>query len=348
MRAIVYYAPGDVRVEQVPEPQAGPGELRVKVDACAVCGTDLKSFKHGNPRIRAPLVIGHEFTGLIDTVGSETAGFEIGERVVMATSLSCGQCLYCRQGWRNLCVDLAPMGFSYPGGMAQYVVIPHRALDNDHVVKVPPGIPAQQAALAEPLSCAVNAVAQCGLCPGDVVVVVGAGPMGLMNACVARAMGAGTIVLAEVGAQRLAQAAQFGCDVLVDSTREDLVARVKGLTGGLGADVAIIAAPAAAPQETALDLVRKRGTVCLFASLPVGHSMLQLDSRKIHYGELRVIGSSDSTGQHVRAAIEMMASGKVPADRLATHVLPLEGIQQAFDLMLSGEALRVILQPHEP
>jgi len=345
MKAVVYHAPGDVRVQQVPVPHVGDGELRVKVDACAVCGTDLKSYKHGNPRIKAPLAMGHEFTGTVDMVGPGVRGFSVGDRVVMATSISCGQCRYCREGWRNLCVNLAPMGFTYPGGMAEYTVIPKQALENGHVVKVPAGIPAEQAALAEPISCAVNSIQQCNLRPGDVVVVVGAGPMGLMNACVARAMGAGTIVLAEVSPCRLAQAAGFGCDVLVDSGQEDLVARVKQLTGGLGADAAIVAAPAAAPQEMALDLVRKRGTVCLFASLPVGQSSLQLDSRKIHYGELRVIGTSDSTADHVREGLKLLASGAIPGAKLASHVLPLDGIFRAYELMTSGEALRVVLKP---
>ena len=155
----------------------------------------------------------------------------------------------------------------------------------------------------------------------------------------------GTIVLSEIAAPRLAQAAPFGCELLIDASREDLVQRVKQATGGLGADVVIVAAPAAQPQELALDLVRKRGTVCLFASLPVGQSMLQLDSRKIHYGEIRMIGSSDSTAQHVREAVELMAAASVPAARLVTHTLPLDGIFQAFDLMITGEALRVVLKP---
>jgi L-iditol 2-dehydrogenase len=345
MLAVRYYAPGDIRIEEVPTPEASPGELRVHIDACAVCGTDLKSYQHGNPRIQAPLTMGHEFTGLIDTVGDGVTGFAVGDRIVMATSISCGQCRYCRSGWRNLCVDLAPMGFAYPGGMAEYVVIPERAVINGHVVQVPDGVPAEQAALSEPLSCAVNAVRQCQVQQGDVVAVLGAGPMGLMNACVARAMGAGTIVLSEIAAPRLAQAAPFGCELLIDASREDLVQRVKQATGGLGADVVIVAAPAAQPQELALDLVRKRGTVCLFASLPVGQSMLQLDSRKIHYGEIRMIGSSDSTAQHVREAVELMAAASVPAARLVTHTLPLDGIFQAFDLMSTGEALRVVLKP---
>ena len=345
MRAVVYRAPGQVRAETVPVPPCGSDEIRVKVDACAVCGTDLKTFLHGNPRIKPPKVMGHEFTGLVETVGPRVEGFALGDRIVMATSISCGRCAYCRRGWTNLCVDLAPMGFTYPGGMAEFTTVPARALENGHVVKVPKGVKAEHAALAEPLSCCVNAAENCGIRQGDTVVVVGAGPMGIMNACVAREYGAARIILAEVNDARLAMCEPFGFDRLVNPAREDLAAAVKAETDGLGADVVIVAAPAAAPQEQAPALARKRGTVCLFASLPSGKSMLALDSRPIHYGELRVVGTSDSTPAHVRKAVEIICRGSIPADRLATHVLGLEEIDKAYALMQSGESLRVVLKP---
>jgi len=345
MKAVVYHAPNDVRVENLPRPSCGEDEIRVKIDACAVCGTDLKAYLHGNPRIKAPIPMGHEFTGLVDAVGSKAGGFAVGERVVMATSICCGQCYYCRRGWTNLCVDLAPMGFSYPGGMAEYTVIPSRALRNGHVVKVPPDVKAEHAALSEPLSCAVNSAENCNLQEGDTVVVIGAGPMGLMNACVAREVGAGKIILAEINPTRLKQAEPFGFDLLVNPVGEDLPELVMGATGGIGADVAIVAAPAAAPQEEAVQLVRKRGTVCLFASLPAADKMLSMDSRAVHYGELRVVGTSDSTPGHVRKAVELIGRGSLPADRLATHVLGLDDIFHAYELMQSGEALRVVLKP---
>ncbi len=343
MKAVVFHAPGDVRVESVPDPTPEPGGLRVRVDACAVCGSDLKAFKAGNPRIRPPMVMGHEFTGLVEDVGGPVGGFAPGDRVVMATSVSCGDCAYCRRGWPNLCADLAPMGFVYPGGMAEAVAIPERALRNGHVVKVPPGLPATHAALAEPVSCAVNACEACGVREGDVVVVVGAGPMGLINACVARAFGARAILLAEVNEARLRQAEGFGMDRLVNPATEDLAAVVREATGGVGADVAIVAAPAAKPQEDAPALVRKRGTICLFASLPKGRSDITLDSRPIHYGELRVVGASDSTPRQVARAVEMLAGGTFPADRVITHVLGLDAIARAFELMAKGEALKVVL-----
>ena len=153
MKAVVYHGPGDIRVEELPEPECGDGELLVAVDACAVCGTDLKTHQAGNPRITPPLTIGHEFTGLIEVVGAGAEGdFAVGERIVMATSISCGRCYYCHRGWPNLCTDVAPMGFAHPGGMAEYVVVPARALRNGHVIRTPRDWAPEHAALAEPVS----------------------------------------------------------------------------------------------------------------------------------------------------------------------------------------------------
>ena len=345
IQAVVYHGPGDVRCQGAPMPACGPGELRVKVEACAVCGSDWKAYKAGNPRMKPPITIGHEFTGLVETVGENVAGFAAGDRVVMATSISCGACLFCRRGWRNLCTDLRPMGFYYPGGMAEFVTIPARGVREGHVVKVPPEVPPAHAALAEPVSCCLNAVEHCGVTGGDMVAVLGAGPMGILNACLARHYGAAKIILSEVKPVRLEQAKAFGFDRLVDPADEDLAEVVRQETGGYGADVVIVAAPAAQPQEQAVALARKRGVVCLFASLPAGASMLQVDSRPIHYGELRVIGSSDSTAEHVERAVGLIAAGSLPMDRIASHVLKLDDIDRAFALMETGEALRVVLAP---
>ncbi|MBN2296623.1 MAG: alcohol dehydrogenase catalytic domain-containing protein [Pirellulales bacterium] len=348
MKAVEYHGPGNVRVVTRPVPTCGTGEILVKVDACAVCGTDLKTFLNGNPRITPPMVMGHEFTGLIETVDpacNEYGSLEPGDRVVMATSISCGQCYYCHRGWTNLCLELAPMGFAYPGGMAEYVVIPEPAVRRGHVVRVPEGVKAEHAALAEPLSCAVNSCVNSAVSPGDTVVVIAAGPLGVMNACVARGIGAARVILVEVNPQRLRQAKTFGFDMLIDPTKCNLVETIRRETGGLGADVVIVAAPAAAPQEQAVDLVRKRGTVCLFASLLAGKSDITFDSRTIHYNELKLVGTSDSTPEHVRAAVEMLVAGTVDAQRIAGHILPLDGILEAFELMQSGQALRVVLRP---
>ncbi|MCX6866247.1 MAG: alcohol dehydrogenase catalytic domain-containing protein [Verrucomicrobia bacterium] len=345
IKAVVYHGPLDVRCESVPMPVCGADEIRVQVDACAVCGSDWKAYKTGNPRMRPPITMGHEFSGLIESIGAGVHGHALGERVVMATSVSCGECLYCRRGWRNLCTDLRPMGFYYNGGMAELVTIPARALEQGHVVKVPATVKAIHAALSEPVSCCVNAAENCGIVQGDVVAVLGAGPMGILNACVAREFGASKIILSEVNPARLKQAGTFGFDRLVNPATDDLTKIIMDETGGYGADVVIVSAPAAQPQEQAMTMVRKRGTVCLFASLPAGNSMLNVDSRPMHYGELRVVGTSDSTASHVQRAVELIAGGSLPVEKIASHVLRLDDIQQAFALMESGEALRVVLTP---
>ena len=344
MQAIVYYAPGDIRVDEVPKPECAPGGLLVRVDACAVCGTDLKSRQHGNPRIKAPLVMGHEFTGIVETTSPDAVGgFLPGDRIVMATSVACGQCFYCQRGLRNLCDNLAPMGFTYPGGMAEYVAIPALALQGGHVIKVPKEVEAQYAALAEPVSCAVNSVGQCGVQHGDTVLVLGAGPMGLLNALVARAAGASVVLLSEPNHSRRKQAGGFDLDWILDPETDDVFQVVRDATDGRGADVVIVAAPATLPQEQALSLVRRHGTVCLFASLPVGKSVLSFDSRPLHYGEIRLIGSSDSTPEHVQEAVAMIAARRIPVEKIVSHCLSMNEIEHAFELMKSGTALRVVL-----
>jgi len=345
MRAIRYYGPGDVRLDEVPVSEISRSEILVKVDACAVCGSDLKAFNFGNPRLHPPITMGHEFTGEIVEAGRSTTGFQKGERIVLSTSISCGECLYCRKGWSNLCVNLAPMGFFYNGGMAGYTAIPEKAIKNGHVVKVPDSLKPEFAALAEPLSCAVNSIEKCKIQAGDTVLIMGAGPMGILIACTARRYGAGKIIITEVNSSRLLQARDFDIDLLLDPGKEDLKEIVQSQTNGYGADVVIVAAPSASPQEEALSLVRKGGTVCLFASLPSGHSNLSIDSRLIHYGEINLTGSSDSTTKHVKIAVEMLSDPDFPAGKIASHILSLKDVKTAFSLMSSGEALRVVLIP---
>jgi L-iditol 2-dehydrogenase len=345
MKAIRYYAPHDVRVEDILIPAMEQGGLLVKVDACAVCGSDLKTFNVGNPRMQPPITMGHEFTGIIQEVSEGISDFSIGERVVMATSVSCGECLYCRSGWGNLCVELQPMGFFYNGGMAEYVSIPAKAVKNGHVVKVPNTIKPEYAALAEPLSCAVNSVQRSNVKKGDFVLVMGAGPMAILNALAAKEFGATKVFMTELNPARLKQAAQFDIDRLINPSTEDLEKIIKEESNGYGVDVVIVAAPAAQPQEEALKLVRKRGTVCLFASLPAGKSNLTIDSRLVHYNEIQLTGSSDSTALDVQKAVEMLSKPEFPAQKIASHLLGLDDIHKAFELMISGEALRVVLKP---
>lgn len=344
MRAVVYHGQLNVKTEDIPYPECGEGEILVKVDGCAVCGSDMKAYKSGNPRMRPPITMGHEFAGVIVESRSD-ADYNLDDRVVMATSVACGECYYCRQGWRNLCANVRPMGFGYNGGMAEYVVIPALAVRGGHVIKVPTSIEPLHAALAEPVSCAVNSCENARVKEGDSVLVMGAGPMGILNALVAREFGASTVIMSEINPVRMAQCNSFNFDRLVNPAEDDLEEIIKEETDGIGVDVAIVAAPAAFPQQQALSLVRKRGSVCLFASLPAGNSELTIDSRIIHYNEINLVGTSDSTPAHVQRAVEIIDGDDFPADLLVTHTLNFDGFEKAIELMISGEALRVVLVP---
>lgn len=344
MKAIRYYAPQDIKVEDVPVPEMEYGGLLVKVDACAVCGSDLKTYNVGNPRMKPQITMGHEFTGIIVDISDGVSGFEKGERVVMATSISCGECLYCQNGWSNLCVQIEPMGFFYDGGMAEYVAIPAKGVKNGHVVKVYKDIKPEYAALSEPLSCAVNSVQRSNVKKGDFVLIMGAGPMAILNALAAREFGASKIFMTELNPIRLEQAAQFDINRLINPATENLEKLIREESSGYGADVVIVAAPASQPQEEALKLVHKRGTVCLFASLPAGKSNLNLDSRLIHYNEIQVTGSSDSTAADVQKAVKMLSKPEFPAQKIVSHMMALDDIHEAFKLMVTGKALRVVLK----
>lgn len=157
MKAVVFHAPLDVRLEEVRKPQCPSGGVLVEVEACGVCGTDLKTYRYGNPRIKAPQIMGHEFVGIIMKNSADYREFNVGDRIIIATSVSCSRCYFCQKSWRNLCDFFSPMGFFYPSGMAEFVAIPARAVDNGHVIKVPKAIPSECATLSEPLSCVVNA-----------------------------------------------------------------------------------------------------------------------------------------------------------------------------------------------
>ena len=272
--------------------------------------------------------MGHEFTGTIEKIPVETQGFSEGDRIVMATSISCGECLYCKKGLTNLCTTLAPMGFSYNGGMAGYVVIPQKAIANGHVVKVPGKIKAEHAALAEPLSCAVNSARQSNIQKGDFVLIMGAGPMAILNALAARALGASKIFMTELSSARLEQARQFDIDRLINPAEENLQQIIMDETKGYGADVVIVAAPAARHRKKHWNWYASREQFCLFASLPAGKSHLSIDSRLIHYKEIKLTGSSDSTPNMVKTAVEMLSSPGFPASQIVTDILQLKDIHK--------------------
>jgi len=343
MKAAVYYGPGDLRVEDRPEPEPKKDNLILAVRCCAICGTDLKLATVGNPRCRPPRIIGHEMVGRVVHVGSAVSGFAEGERVTLATTVSCGACAYCDIGLGNMCPNAEPISYVFDGAFAERLAVPPQALRGGNVVKVPDGVPDEAAALSEPASCAINAQELVGVGEGDNVLIIGGGPLGALHAELAKAHGAATVMIVQRSEPRLSLLRKLKDVVVIDGAGEDVVSVVKERTRGLGADAVIVCAPSREAHEAALRYVRKGGAVSLFASLPKGASEITLDSRAIHYGELRVVGASDSRPEHVAKAVELLAHGRIDTEALITHRVPLEGILDGIELMKNKQCLKVIV-----
>jgi L-iditol 2-dehydrogenase len=347
MKAVVYYAPGDIRVEERPEPAPAADNLIVKVNGCCICGTDLKLATVGNPRCHPPRIIGHEMVGQVVHAGGEVPGFAPGDRVTLATTLACGNCPYCDRGLGNVCPNAKPISYDFDGAFAPYLAVPPLALRGGNVIRVPDTVPDEAATLSEPLSCALNAQELAGVKAGDRVVVVGGGPLGALHAELAKALGASSVMVVQRSEPRLSLLRRLQGVRVIDGAHEDVAAVVGQETGGLGADIVINCAPSREAHNQALGLARKGGAVSLFASLPKGASDITLDSRVIHYGELRVVGASDSRPEHVARVVELMAEGKIDWQRLITHRLPLAEIHAGLALMQNKQSLKVLMKPGE-
>jgi len=341
--AVVYYAPQDVRVENVEiNTQLEPGEALVRVEACAICGTDVKTYFKGNPRLKPPMVMGHEFCGIIEQVGSSETNYSVGQRVTMATTIGCGECIYCRVGKTNLCRAAEAMSFHYPGAMAPYVRIPCKAVRQKHLVDVGDLDPAL-ASLGEPLSCVVNSLSRIPLEDIETMVVIGMGPLGLLHAIAAQSKGVQTICCVARPGKRYDMAGRMGFDCVL--TPEQLDEKYKDYTDGEGFDLVIITAPDNQVQTNSSMYARKGGYVSLFASLPVGDEMLTVNSRTIHYNELVVYGTSDSTPFHVQEAVRLLHDSSELVSLLVTHKLPFSKFHEAMDAIKARDAVKVVLFP---
>ncbi len=345
MKAAVLEALDQMVVQEVPTPEVGPGEILVRVRACAVCGSDLRIFHHGNPRVKPPQTLGHEIAGEVVAVGEGVAGFQVGDRVATGADVPCGVCPLCKEGHGNNCAVNYAIGYQFPGGFAEYILLNRTTVDYGPVHHIPPGLSFPEAAVAEPLACTLNGLEMCRLGVGESIVIIGAGPAGLLMAQLARHMGATKIILAQRSKGRLETARKFNVDVLVSTTEEDLVARVLEETEGRGADVVVTACASPDAQVQAIQLAATRGRVNFFGGLPKGTPPISLDSNVIHYRELIVTGSHGSVPRQHQAALGLLAVGAVDAKNLITHTTSLDDIHRAFDLVESRAGMKVIVEP---
>jgi len=341
MKAAVYEGVGKLIVKEVPRPALKPGGLVAKVACCAICGTDFKMYYAPNPRVKPPVIIGHEFAARV--VESATPAFRPGDRITMATSVACGECWLCRKGLGNLCDGKTCLGTDAPGAYAEFLAVPARAVRLGNVVRVPESVSDELGSLAEPLSCVINSQIIAGVGPGDTVAILGAGPLGCLHALCARARGAGRVIVCQRSESRARLARELPVDEVVTSGSP--VEDVLRLTSKRGADRVIVAASDRKAHEDSIRMVRKGGVVNLFASLPKGDSELALDSRLIHYHEISLTGASDSRPEHVEAALGLLADSSLPWPKLITHRVALDRILDGIRVMGEKSGLKVLVYP---
>jgi L-iditol 2-dehydrogenase len=350
MRAAVLHGVQSIAIEQVPKPTCPADGLLVKVKACGICGTDARTYFNGDERAKPPWILGHEMTGTVEQVGDQAAreiAVHIGDRIHVISTLACGHCEYCRMGMENICVDRGLLGYApHPGGYAEYMPIPHVALRN--VMKVPDDVPLEHATLTDPLSDALNGVERLQVKLGDKAVVIGAGPVGTMQAQMIRTSGAQKVIMIELNPQRLELARSvLGDDRMVYLGAEagDTVKAVLTQTSGKGAERIIVACSSNQAQEDALRMAKKRARIVYFGGLPSTKPTIQFASNYLHYGEQEVTGAYASNYLQQQLALDMIRTGIMRADKIITHILPLEDIAKGFEYIRSGEALKVVIKP---
>lgn len=347
MKAAILAAPTLFEIHEMPDPSAPHDGLVIQVEACGICGSDLRRWREGPLPDGSPLIAGHEIAGAILQVGSQVTDYQVGERLGVAPDVHCGKCYYCQRGLFNLCDTLKLIGITpgYHGGFAGQMILTREILTNGIVHRLPDGMSFAGGALAEPCSSVLAAHHMAGSGLGDTVVIMGAGPIGCVHIAVAHSRGA-RVILSEPNVSRRKMAEAFQPDRIVDPTAEDLAAIVREETGGVGADVAVCANPVAATHAQAVDLVRKRGKVVLFGGLPKANPITALDANRIHYGEIQVIGSFSYHPTFHALALDLVHQKVIRAEKVITHTMSLDDVNTAFQTAASGEALKVILTTH--
>ena len=345
MKAMLMKDIGVLEYEDVPVPKIEPGGLLVKVESCALCATDIKLLDYGHPAIQYPHVLGHEIAGIVEEVSPVNAGFEPGDRVALAPTLSCNNCWLCETGAQTLCEDKKTFGYHLWGGFAQYVAVAPDAVAGNMVIPIPEGVQFDEAALAEPLACAIHGQNEVNTGRGETVVVIGLGPLGCMHIALARARGATKVVAADIRPSRVELARRFGADVYVNSAQQDLKEVVAHETGGRGANVVIAATVAKAAITLAVEIIAPKGRISLFGGLAKTDSMIRIDANIIHYKEASVHGSFSATPGDCRLAMEFVGSGRINASSFITDKLPLSRVRDGMDLTKKGRSLKIIMKP---
>jgi L-iditol 2-dehydrogenase len=343
-------AVNEVRLDDLPAPSLDGNAAILRVESCGICGTDARTFFHGDPRAPLPWVLGHEPVGVLEQVAPGAIlpeGIRPGDRVFLGSILYCGECRLCLEGRQNLCAEKKLYGYDpFPGAFAEYAAVPPIALRN--LYALPAELPSDLATAADPFACALNGVEAADIRIGDTLAILGAGPIGCVQALMARNAGAGRIFLVEVSPGRAELARRVVGDVVDDVVEPGSsggVDELLDLTEGRGAERVIVACASAAAQQAALRLAAPAAKVVYFAGLPKSNPVIDFDANELHYKELAVLGAYGATPRQYRLTLDLLAREAARAEQIVTHRFPLERIDEGFETIREGAGLKVVIRP---
>ncbi|CDQ38454.1 MULTISPECIES: zinc-binding dehydrogenase [Virgibacillus] len=331
---------GNLVVQEKEEPNPNPGQVKIKVHYAGICGSDIHTYE-GHYKVASPVTLGHEFSGEIVEVADDVTNFKVGDRVTSETTFYiCGECNYCQTGNYNLCNHRKGLGTQQDGAFTSYVIARAESL---HLI--PELVSYQAAAMTEPLACTHHAVNKAEINQGDIVVVIGPGPIGLLTAQVAKSRGATVIITGLTNDKiRLNKAKEIGIDYAVDSQKQDLKTLVHSLTAGYGANVVLECSGSVAAAKQGMDLLRKQGQ---FVQVGIfSEPAISFDMEKIIQKEIHMVGSRSQKPADWEPSLALMSNGEVQAEALVTHQYKITEWEQAYQAIKSGEAIKVLLVPH--
>jgi L-iditol 2-dehydrogenase len=341
MRAAALYGKQDLRVGEADVPPISAEEMLVQVKGAFVCGTDVRMYHNGYQGISEaiPLILGHEGSGVIARVGSHVEFFKEGMRVAVAPNIGCGICDLCVSGNTHLCSHYKALGIHLPGFFADYIKISPGFVRQGNVLEIPDTLSYEEAALVEPLACVFNAFERSKLRPGETVLIIGAGPIGIMHAKMAKTTGVEKIIINDLSRERLDLCRQLD-STFITIESETLKDHIDGLTGGRGVDVCITACPAPQAQQIALELAAINGRIIFFGGLPPDKAHVSLNTNLIHYKQLEVTGTTRQSLSQYRRTLRLVACGRINIKDLISSRTALEDIQSALDNISQARSLK--------
>lgn len=338
MRKVSFMGKKSFKLQEISTPTPGPGELLIRNAACGVCGTDVHIYygEPGSAEVKPPVVLGHEYAGIVEAVGPDVSAFRIGDHVTIDPNMYCGVCRYCRDGKKQLCEEMQAIGVTQDGGFATHSVVPAAQAYQLHK-----DLPLESGAMAEPLACCIHGIDSAAIRSGDTVLVIGGGTIGLLMLQLAKLAGAAQVILSEPVSLRRDIALSLGANACIDPVNENPAQRIKELTGKDGADIVIECAGNTSATRQAFEAAAKGATLLLF-SVPTVDASYSLSLFDVYKKELTIKGSFINPDTHARA-VALLESGRIQIAPLITHRFPLDHMDEAIQTQMGSDSIKVLV-----